>query len=284
MLFVPCFFFSTVINAQQILASTGTVLENITYATFSKTKVQLDLYQPQTKGIHPAIVLVHGGGWVNGSRKGFHQMALSLAERGYVVANIDYRLATQAQFPAAVQDTKAAVRWLRQHAKLYNIDPGKIAGIGGSAGGHLIAMAALTGHSKKFSDDYNYPEISSELQAVILMGAGVDQVTRAENAKNQYVKNCVIFFAGSLKDKREVYIQGSPITHISANAPPILMVDGGQDNPGARYVDFIPKLQRFGIEYQFKVIADAKHGQWLKEKYLHSYVNTFDTFLQAHLH
>lgn len=259
------------------------VAKNINYAKFADKTVQLDLYVPKAKGVYPGIVLVHGGGWTGGSRQSFHTTAMALAKRGYVVANIDYRLATETVFPGAVQDTKAAVRWLRKHAAMYKVNPKKIVGIGGSAGGHLIAMAALNGHTTKFNGQGNWPEISSELQAVIIMGAGVDQVTRAEKAKNNYVKNAVIFFAGSFADKRETYVQGSPITHITKHAPPLLMLDGGGDNPGKRYVDFIPKLQQFNVKHQFKEIPEAKHGQWSKDKYLQTYVDTYDKFLRKSL-
>ncbi|MGJ8681441.1 alpha/beta hydrolase fold domain-containing protein [Paraglaciecola sp.] len=259
------------------------VTKNITYATFPEKDVQLDLYSPKIKKMYPGIILVHGGGWTGGSRQSFHTTAVALAKRGYVVANIDYRLATEAVFPGAVQDTKAAVRWLRKHANQFNVDPNKISAIGGSAGGHLVAMAALNGHSNKFNGAGNLPDTSSKLQAVIIMGAGVDQVKRAENAPNNYVKNAKIFFAGSFADKRQTYEQGSPITHVSKQTPPILMLDGGRDNPGKRYVDFIRKLKIHNVSYKFKQIPKAKHGQWSHSKYLPAYINAYDTYLREHL-
>jgi pectinesterase len=272
--------FSLIISAQNFDVS---ISKNITYANFQEKDVELDLYAPKATGIYPGVVLVHGGGWTGGSRQSFHTTAMALAKRGYVVANIDYRLATEAVFPGAVQDTKAAIRWLRKNAKFYKVNHNKIVGIGGSAGGHLIAMAALTGHLTTFNGEGNSPNTSSELQAVIIMGSGVDQVTRAENAPNNYVKNAVIFFAGSFADKRQTYVQGSPITHITNQAPPILMLDGGQDNPGKRYVDFIPKLKKFGVTQEFKMIPHAKHGQWSKDKFLETYVEAYDEFIRKSL-
>lgn len=264
--------------------STVKSIENIDYASFGDKKVQLDLYMPKKTGIYPGVILVHGGGWTSGTRLGFTQMAIDLAEKGYVVANIDYRLAAEAIFPGAVQDTKAAIRWLRANAKTYNINPNKIAGIGASAGGHLIAMAALTGHTNKFNGSSgNHDNVSGVLQATIIMGSGVNQVTRVKNAPDQYVKNCFIFFGGSFADKHEVYANASPINHISHNMTPILMLDGGQDKPGERYVDFRKKLDSHNVINEFKIIPDAKHGQWKKDRFRSAYTKAFDSFLKKHL-
>ena len=91
------------------------VTRDITYATWGNVRVKLDLHQPKGNMIYPGVILVHGGGWVGGTKTGYHSTAFDLAKKGYVVANIDYRLASQNKkaFPEAVQDVKAAIRWLR---------------------------------------------------------------------------------------------------------------------------------------------------------------------------
>gem|GEM_PF-3810460 len=104
---------------------------NIDYARFGEHAVQLDWFRPDNHQIYPGILLIHGGGWVGGSRKGFEPLAKDLAAKGYVVANIDYRLATEAKFPGAVLDCKAAVRWMRANAKSLGLNPNQIAGVGG---------------------------------------------------------------------------------------------------------------------------------------------------------
>jgi len=107
-------------------------------------ELKLDLARPKDKtGPFPAVVCVHGGAWISGNRKAL-PIILELASRGYVGITIDYRLATTAPFPACVRDVKTAVRWLRENAKAYNIDPDRIAVVGYSAGGHLAALLATT--------------------------------------------------------------------------------------------------------------------------------------------
>lgn len=271
-------------SANNQLASNDIALhQDITFAKFGDRKIILDLYQPKLKGTYPGIILVHGGGWIQGTRKGFSAMAKELAQKGYVVANIDYRLSKEAKFPAAVQDTKAAVRWLRANAEEYQVDADNIAGIGASAGGHLIAMAALTGHSNQFNGEGNNPEISGELKAYIILGSGVDQVTRVKLAPNMYVKNSAIFFGDKYIDNPDIYALGSPINHITTHAPPVLILDGEKDRPGERYVGFIEKLNKLNIEYEFQVIKGAKHADWSKEPYRSQYIEAYNTFLKKHL-
>lgn len=103
-----------------------------------------DVYVPDGDGPFPAIIFLHGGGWRFGDRRLAPDLRRFFAESGFVMVSIDYRLSGEAIFPAAVIDTKTAIRWLRRHAADYNIDPERIGLWGSSAGGHLAAMAALS--------------------------------------------------------------------------------------------------------------------------------------------
>ena len=254
---------------------------DVPYAKFGAREVHLDCFRIDDEEVRPGIVLIHGGGWIGGSRKAFGQTAQDLARLGYVVANVDYRLATEAKFPGAVLDCKAAVRWMRSNAKKLGVDPDRIAAIGGSAGGHLAAMAATTSGDSDFTDEENYPDESDALQAVVIMGSGVDQVARVKESKSGSIKNCVIFFGGEYSEVPEVYAHGSPITHLSKNTPPILMLDGGKDKPGERYGAFREKLDRLGVRNDFQMIPGAKHGEWGKPQYRPKFVAAMDEFLRG---
>ncbi|MCB1231302.1 MAG: SMP-30/gluconolactonase/LRE family protein [Verrucomicrobiae bacterium] len=261
-----------------------TVHRGIDYAIFGERKVAMDVFVPAGDGPFPGVLLVHGGGWTGGKREAFEPFAVELAKRGYVVGNVDYRLATEAKFPGAVLDCKAAVRWLRAHAKDYRLDPERIGGVGGSAGGHLTGMVATTGHDpSKFEETGNSPGQSAALQAAVLMGAGVDQVTRVKEAKNQRIENCVIFFGAEFSENPDIYAQGSPITHVSKETPPLLFLDGEFDMPGERYVEMRKKLDTLGVPNEFVMIPGAKHGQWGREPWLTPFVDTVDAFFQKHL-
>ncbi len=225
--------------------------------------LKLDLYAPAAKSgrMRPGVVLVHGGGWAGGNRQSFRAMAQQLARRGFVAATIDYRLSGEARFPSAVEDCKAAVRWMRANAKKHRIDPERIGAVGGSAGGHLASMVALTGDSKLFEGKGGHPDASSALQAAVIMGAGVDQVTRALEAKKP-IANQLTFFGGPYEKRKEAYAQGSPITHISKGDPPILIIEGEKDSPGERYPAFRRKLDEAGVAHRLVIVQGGKHGCW----------------------
>lgn len=253
--------------------------ENIVYANNNGGEMLLDFYRPKNKKTVPVVVLVHGGGWFQGSRKTFQAMAVMLAEKGFAVANIDYRLSGESKFPGAIEDCKAAIRWVRANAKSYNLNSNKIFGIGGSAGGHIIAMSALTDEDVYEGNGGN-ASYSSKLQAAIILGSGVDQYKRALEAKNNTIRNCVTFF-GEFKGNEAIYKEASPINHLTKGDPPIFMLDAELDRPGLRYVDFIEKMNSLNIPNTFDIIPDAKHGQWTIEPYRTNYINAFVKFLKT---
>jgi len=242
-------------------------------------KMHLDLYVPKSGGPHATILTVHGGGWLGGSKKYFREIAVLLAARGYAVANVEYRLAEEAKFPGAVQDVAAAVRWLRGNAAKYSIDPDRIGAVGGSAGGHLVGMVATTAASNKYND-HNTPDQSSHLQAAVLMGSGVDQVARVKETKRGSIANCVIFFGAEYHENPGIYVEASPITHVSKNTPPLLFLDGGLDRPGQRYVGMRKKLDTLDVTNELVVIDGAKHGHWGSEPYRSKFVESMDAFFK----
>ena len=252
--------------------------KNIEFARNGDKPVLLDLYQPESDKRLPVIILVHGGGWANGSKDKFTPMAISLAKEGFAVANINYRLSGEAKFPGAVEDTKASIRWVRANAEKYNVNPEKIFGIGGSAGGHLIAMAALTDEGKYEGKGGNNT-VSSKIGPIIILGSGVDQYERVKAMPNKKIPNCEVFL-GPFEGNEDLYKAASPYYHLTEGDPAIFMLDGEKDNPGGRYPAFIKKLNELGIKNEFGVIPGAKHGAWNREPFRTPYVKAMVTFLK----
>ena len=267
-------------NRKKLLPKSLKAYWDVKYAKYGEREVEMDIYEPKEKGTYPCIIYVHGGGWAKGTRHGSQGLSRDLALKNYVVANIDYRLSGEAKFPGAVEDVKAAVRYMRKHAKKYSLDPNKIFLIGGSAGGHLSAMAATT-KPGQYEGQGGWQDVSSIVQACIIMGSGVDQYKRVLAAKNQRIENCVIFL-GEFKGNEEKYKEASPLYHCSKDTPPILFLDGGKDKPGERYPDMIKKLNELKVHNEFKVIPDAKHGQWGKEPFRSQYVKAMAEFLKKY--
>jgi len=123
---------------------------DVVYARYGERRLSLDLYLPpesSRRGRVPGVIVVRGGGWQSGDKETFGFLAAHLADEGFAAASIEYRTSQEATFPAAVQDAKAAVRWMRAHASSYGIDPDEIGAIGASAGGLLVTMLATTAHT-----------------------------------------------------------------------------------------------------------------------------------------
>ncbi len=147
----------------------GVIFEKgIEYSNPDDQHLQVNVARPKTgDGPFPAIVCIHGGGFRQGNRESYNGVCLKLAEQGYVAVTVSYRLAPKYQFPAAVHDTKAAVRWLRAHAKEYKVDPARIGTTGGSAGGHLAQFLAVTANVPMFEGTAGNPEQSSHVACVV---------------------------------------------------------------------------------------------------------------------
>lgn len=256
--------------------------ENIVFGTGGGHELKLDLYSPSGEGPHAAVMLVHGGGWIGGNKEAFRPMAAQLAARGFVAATVEYRLATESPFPGAVEDCKAAVRWLRANAATYKIDPARIGAVGGSAGGHLVGMVATTADPAQFEGSGGNAEQSSALQAAVLMGAGVDQATRAQETPKP-IQSQLIFFGGTYAEKKDVYVAASPITHVSAKTPPMLFIEGEFDTPGERYVEMRKKLDELHVPNRLVIVQGGKHGCWGQNPWMMPMVEEMAAFLKTHL-
>ena len=203
---------------------------NLAYADASPAQ-KLHLILPEdTAGPAPLIIFVHGGSFSGGNSTGDAVLytaagALQAVERGYAVALVDYRCAPEAYFPEPIYDVKAAIRYLRAHARQYGLDPDRFALWGESAGGLLVDLAGLTGGNPDFEDlSMGNAQATSEVQAVVSWYAITDMTTPA-NA--MYCPNWLGVDQSAAGDKAAT---ASPITHVSADAPPFYLQHGLADN------------------------------------------------------
>ena len=146
-------------------------------------KLVADIARPAADGgKRPAVVVVHGGGWLNGDKTKFRALTLELARRGYVTMAAGYRLGHEAKFPAGIHDCNAAVRYLRANAVRLGVNPDRIGAVGGSAGGHLVGLMATGSDVKGLQGRAGNPNESSRLQAAIVM-AGPMQIASGSVAE-----------------------------------------------------------------------------------------------------
>lgn len=260
-------------------------IKNITYVRYDKRVLQLDLYLPKSASIpqKPGIVFVHGGGWRAGFRTNFTPMAIGMAERGYVAATISYRLSPEAQYPAAIHDVKAALRWLRKNAKKYGVDPKQIAVAGGSAGGQIASLTGMTNGLEKFDPQTKNSSISSSVQAIVNIDGLSDFTSEAarfhEDDPRKNPSAAGAWFGGRYAEKTELWHEASPLFYVNKNTPPILFLISAQERFSVGHKEMIEKMKPFGISYQVTKIPDSPHSFWLFDPWLKPSVNTVVSFL-----
>jgi acetyl esterase/lipase len=249
-------------GAKLKVPATVTFEPNIEYANPDGQHLQLDLARPKSAdGPLPAIVCIHGGGFRAGSRKSYDALCLRFAERGYVAVTVSYRLAPKYQFPAAIHDVKAAVRWLRANAKKYNIDPNRIGVTGGSAGGHLAQFLAVTADVKSFEGDGGNPEQSSRVACVVNY-YGPSDFTRSYGKSVDAAQVLPLWLGGDLKSARRKHILSSPLNWVTPNASPTLCIHGTEDKYVAheQAVWLIDRLRACGVDAELLTLQGAGHG------------------------
>ena len=201
---------------------------DIVFGRGGSEELHLDLYSPrQAAGKLPAIVVLHGGGWAQGTHSEMRPVARAFAEKCYVAANVEYRLAPRSKYPAQLHDVKCAVRWLRANANRCQIDPERIAAFGVSAGGHLALLLGLTEPSDGLEGDGGSADESSKVQAVIDVMGPTDLTKPGWSAGTEALINDLM--GGSREQMPDAYRAASPVVYIRRGAPPVLIVHGTQD-------------------------------------------------------
>ncbi len=268
------------------LPPTVTEKLDVVYASNGARQMHLDLFTPKNvDGPTPAIVVVHGGGWLNGDKTKFRAMAIALASRGYITAAIEYRLGGEALFPAGIQDCNAAVRYLRAHAKELQIDSQRIGAVGGSAGGHLVGLMATAPHVAEFQGTGGNQEQSSELQSAIVLAGPLELATGSvadKSRKDPENSNANKWFGKTIDEDLELYKRASPLRHVSRATPPILFMAGEFDYP-ERNEATRERLRALGIETGIIVVKDGKHGCWNWEPWFTPMAEDMDRFFQRTL-
>lgn len=224
-------------------------------------RVAMDIFRPKAAGRFPTVLAIHGGGFRAGSRTRYWQLCPKLAARGFVCATVSYRLAPLHQFPAPLEDVKAAVRFLRASAAKYGVDEHHIGATGMSAGGHLAVMLGVTGGITKFEGSGPHLEQSSAVQAVVNYYGPVDFTQ--SYAKSVDAKDVLpLFLGGDLEHQRQYHLVASPLYYVSPLAAPTLTVHGTRDNYVAyeHAVWLTSKLISAGVEAELETIEGAGHG------------------------
>lgn len=248
--------------AAPVVPDTVTWHEAIEYAKPDGMPLLLNLAAPRNgAGPFPAVVCIHGGGFRAGKRESHDALCVKLAERGSVAATVSYRLAPDHQFPAAVHDVKAAVRWLRAHAAEYRIDPARIGALGTSAGGSLAQLLGVTAHVPRFEGDGGNADQPSDVACVVNI-YGANDFTRSYGRSKDAHVVLPLWFGGDLTTHRARHIEGSPLFWVTPAAAPTRCIHGTIDDHVALEQSqwLIDRLIAAGVPADLVVLEGAGHG------------------------
>ncbi|MEK7414354.1 MAG: alpha/beta hydrolase [Planctomycetota bacterium] len=250
------------------LGAGETYQTDVVYGQAGGVDLKMDIAFPadRSKPV-PAVVCIHGGGWIEGNKKQFGAVAKAMAKSGFVAITIDYRLAPRFPMPAQVEDAKCSVRYLRTHATELGIDPAHIGAVGGSAGGHLALMLGLSGSVPKLEGSGGNAEADSRVQAVVNLSGPSNMSADAwdpRGIKSVYkastdVTRAILFGPNANAD---ILVSFSPITYVDAHDPPVLTVHGSTDTvvPLAQSQRLHAKLLEVGVTEHLTVLDGVGHN------------------------
>ncbi|MBI4558746.1 MAG: alpha/beta hydrolase [Candidatus Hydrogenedentes bacterium] len=256
--------------------------KNLEYGKVGDKSLELDLYYPAnlSKAV-PALIFIHGGGWKGGNRSDYRYYTVRYAKRGYVVATISYRFAPENLFPAAVEDAKCAARWLRANAGKYHVDPQKIGVLGGSAGGHLSMMVGYSSEVPELDGPGGNAGVSSRVQAVVNLYGPCDLTTPFAQ-KADVVQG---FIGKTYEEAPDLYAKASPITYLSKDDPPTLILHGTIDDvvPIEQSDTLAMKLKELGVSCTYEKFEGWPHTMDLAEAVNERCRYFIDEFLDKNL-
>ena len=236
--------------------------KDVEYKNINGISLKADIYYPKDQSKkHPGIAMVHGGGWISGSKENEKYMAMELASKGYVVIAIGYRLADVAKFPAGVEDIESGIQWLKENHKKYGLDKKKMAVVGESAGAQ---MATLMGVKSK-----------NKIQAIVNID-GIVSFIHPEAEESTYA---AYWLNGDRDVNLKNWTEASPLEYVDRNTPPTLFINSSQPRFHAGRDDMMKKLRQYDIPTEFHEIKDSPHSFWSAEPWFTETLNLTVAFL-----
>lgn len=258
------------------------VLKGLVYARYGDREMHGDIFRIKGKQTLPAVIIVHGGAWITGHYTMETPLAIALAGRGYVAMTVEHRLSREKKYPAQIHDLKASVRWLRANARRFGIDPGRIAAVGASSGGHLVTLLGATNGIKHFEGEGGSPEKSSSVGSVVdIDGTAtfVDPGNIEKEIRGPWNTNTTLT-GFTYAQNPQIWTEASPITHVNRKSAPTLFLNSSSFRPFQQREEMSAKLNALGIASEIVVVPDTPHPFWLFRPWFDVTVENIDRFLK----
>jgi acetyl esterase/lipase len=236
---------------------------DIVYTRAGDRELKLDLARPaEGEGPFPAVFIIHGGAWRGGDKAGHRDLIDRFARAGYVAISPQYRFCPEFTFPAQVHDVKAAVRWLKAHAKDYHVDPDRVGAMGFSAGGHLALMLGLTDGDDGLEGDAPEGAPDTKIAAVVNYFGPTDLA--ADDIPDISRPLLRDFLGGTVSEKPDEAREGSPLTFVTPDDPPVLTFQGTKDPlvPHTQALKLAEAQSARGVPGRLELILGGGHGDW----------------------
>ncbi len=250
------------------------VQPDIVYGAANNTPLKLDVwYRHDVTTPQPTLVYFHGGGWIFGNKETSVLQFLPFLEKGWRVVNVEYRMASNSLAPAAVEDTRCALRWVFRNAKQWNFDTSKIVLTGHSAGGHLALISGMLPDGTGL-DNNCYGDEKLKVAAIINW-YGITDVNDIIAGKN--LKNYAVMWMGSQPNAPEIAKKVSPLTYVRADLPPILTIHGDSDDvvPYTQATRLKEALDKAKVTNELFTVKGGGHGGFKQSDYVAAYAEVW---------
>ncbi len=299
-LFLTVFLFASPSHAQSIssksvdILTSYSVIPDVTYLTADGVDLKLDIYKRKAKGKVPTVIFIHGGGWVGGDKDAHNLSILPYLSKGYAAVNVEYRLGGTALAPAAVEDTRCAVWWVKRNAEKYGFDPDRIILTGNSAGGHLSLITGMLPASEGL--DGRCPQrpggpmptrATASLPhlevAAIINWSGITDVNDLISGDN--MRTYSLKWMGAMTDREAIAKRVSPLSYIREGLPPILTLHGDRDVvvPYDHAVRLHKALDEKGQPNQLHTIKGREHFSDYTPQDMQQAFKVIDAFLAKYI-
>lgn len=253
------------------------VVYNIVYNQEKSRPLHLDAFINKKQKLNPAVIMIHGGGWKSGNKNQMQVLGQEIAQKGYSCFAIEYRLSLEAKYPQAIYDVKNAIKFIKDNAKRFRVDPDKIAILGCSSGGQMAALIGTTNRDVAYEDALYKSKSSATVNAII----DIDGILAFKHPESEEGEMAALWLNGSYQENPVNWEKASALTHTNKNTPPTLFINSSLDRFHAGRDDMITILNQNKIYNEVKTIENSPHSFWFFNPWFDKTVQYTTQFLAS---